>query len=136
MTDPHPNVALLSQLDLSDLAGAADLFAEGFVWHFFNPMLPGIEGDYVGLNGLRTFFERIGGTTNGTFKINPVSATPIGDELVVVHVKDSMTLDDTPVLIDAVVVWRFVNAKIAEAWDIPAVHTLATPAAGDTKETA
>ena len=25
--------------------------------------------------------------------------------------------------IDAVVVWRIVGGKIAEAWDIPAVHT-------------
>ena len=131
MTDAHPNVLLLSQLDLRDLSATADLFADGFVWHDVNPMLPGLEGDYVGLNGLRRFFEIIGGTTSGTFKITPVSAAPIGDELVVVHVQNSMTRDNQPLLIDAVVVWRFVNGKIAEAWDIPAVHPTATPNAHD-----
>lgn len=39
-------MALLKRLDLGNL-----------VWHFFNPRLPDVEGDYTGLSGLRTFFE-------------------------------------------------------------------------------
>ena len=46
------------------------------------------------------------------------------NELVVVHVKDTMVLEGSPIEIDAVVVWRMVDGRIAEAWDIPAVHTL------------
>ena len=30
-------------------------------------------------------------------------------------------------MIDAIVVWRVVEGRLAEAWDIPAVYTLATP---------
>jgi hypothetical protein len=49
MIEEHPNISLLKRLDFANLAGAADLFAEDFVWHFFNPRLPDVEGDYFGL---------------------------------------------------------------------------------------
>ena len=123
MAETHPNVALLSRFDPANLAGMAEVLAEDFVWHFVNPQLTDIQGDYVGLTGLQDFFERIQNFSGGTFKINPVSITTCGDELVVVHVKDTMVLEGTPMEIDAVVVWRIVDGKIAEAWDIPAVHT-------------
>ena len=42
MTDEHPNLALLKRLDFNNLAGAAGLFAEEFVWHYFNPRLPDV----------------------------------------------------------------------------------------------
>ena len=123
MTDTHPNVALLSRFNPADLTGIADVLSEDFVWHFINPKLPEHQGDYVGLAGLQDFFERTQDFSGGTFKINPVSITPVGDELVVVHVKDTMVFEGTPMEIDAVVVWRIVDGKFAEAWDIPAVHT-------------
>jgi predicted SnoaL-like aldol condensation-catalyzing enzyme len=69
------------------------------------------------------FFEKIAGQTKGTFRVTPLSITPMGDELVVTHVKDNMTLNGQQIDIDAVVVWRIVNGKIKEAWDIPAVYT-------------
>lgn len=69
------------------------------------------------------FFKRIGGETGGTFRINPISITPIGDEFVVVHVKDRMTLHGKPMEVDAIVLWNLVGNKVAEAWDIPALHT-------------
>jgi len=122
MTETHPNVALLSRYDPANLAGIADVLSEDFVWHFFNPCLPEHQGDYVGLTGLQDFFETIRNFSGGTFKVNPVSITTVGDELVVVHVKDTMVLESAPVEIDAVVVWRIVDGKIVEAWDIPAVH--------------
>jgi len=90
--DKHPNVALREQLDVRDVAAAVEVFAEDVVWHFFNPRLPEIQGDYVGLAGIRTFFEKIGGATAGTFRIEPVSLTPVGDELVVAHSRNSLTL--------------------------------------------
>ena len=97
MTDTHPNVALLSRIDHANLAGMADIVSEDFVWHFFNPSLPEHQGDDVGLAGLQEFFEKIQNISGGTFKINPVSITPVGDELVVVHVKDTMVLEGTPI---------------------------------------
>ena len=122
MTETHPNVALLSRFDPTNIAGTADILAENFVWHFFNPRLPDLQGDYVGRTGLQDFFEKMGNLTEGSFKVNPVSITTVGDELVVVHVKDTMVLEGNPIEIDAVVVWRMVDGTIAEAWDIPAVH--------------
>ena len=125
MAAEHPNIALLKRLDLRNLDAAADLFAESFVWHYFNPKLPELEGDYAGLDGLQSFFEAIGAHTGGTFKVNPVSATACGDELVVVHVKNEMTVQHREIAIDAVVVWRIVSGRIAEAWDIPSVYAMA-----------
>ena len=123
MTDIHPNVALLSRFNPADLAGIADVLSDDFVWHFVNPKLPEHQGDYVGLTGLQDFFKRTQDFSGGTFKIKPVSITAIGDELVVVHVKDTMVFEGAAMEIDAVVVWRIVDGKLAEAWDIPAVHT-------------
>ena len=104
------------------MAGSADVFAEDVVFHFFNPRLPEIQGDYVGLTGIRTLFEKIASVSKGTFKVNPISATPAGDELVVVHSKNTITLEGEKIETDVVVVWRFVDGRIAEVWDIPSVH--------------
>ena len=123
MTDPHPNIELLMKLDLRDLDASAALFSDDFVWHFFNPKLPGIEGDYAGVDGLKAFFKALAGKTEGSFKVEPVSVTPVGNELLVVHVRDTMNLDDTSVVTDAVVVWRIVDGHFTEAWDIPAVFS-------------
>lgn len=119
----HPNVFLLEQLDPANVEKAADILSENFVWHFFNPAIPQIEGDYVGLEGLQQFFEILSVMTEGTFQVEPISITPVGDELVIAHVKDRMTLNDRPVELDAVVVWRVVDGLLAEAWDIPSVYS-------------
>ena len=60
MIQEHPNVVLMRQLDPSNLASSEDLFADDVVWHYFNPNLPDLQGDYVGLDGIRSFFEAIG----------------------------------------------------------------------------
>lgn len=127
MTDPHPNTQLLMKLNLRDLEGSAALFSDDFVWHFFNPKLPDVEGDYVGVDGLKAFFGAMAEKTEGSFSAQPVSVTPVGNELLVVHVRDTMDLEGTSLAIDAVVVWRIEDGKIAEAWDIPAVFTAPTP---------
>ena len=84
MTDTQPNVALLSRFDPANVAGTADVLSEDFVWHFFNPRLTDIQGDHVGRDGLQDFFQKMHERTDGTFKVNPVSITAVGDELVVV----------------------------------------------------
>ena len=120
MADEHPNITLLQRIDLRDLASAKDVIAEDFVWHYFNPRLPEMEGDYVGLEGLASFFEKIRSKAGGAFGVEPVSITAAGDALVVTHSRNSMTLDGRDLVFDAVVVWRFADGRIAEAWDIPA----------------
>ncbi|WP_370399737.1 nuclear transport factor 2 family protein [Sulfitobacter sp. JB4-11] len=119
----HPNIVLLNKLNLRDLDASADLFADDFVWHYFNRKLPDIEGDYVGIEGLKEFFTLIGGRTKGSFNVEPMSATPVGDELIVVHVRDTMEIDARPIAIDVVVVWRVAEGRFVEAWDIPSVFT-------------
>ena len=61
--------------------------------------------------------------TDGTFKVKPLYITPFGDEFVVTHVRDTMAFNGKRMEIDAIVVWRMVDGKIKEAWDIPAVNT-------------
>lgn len=117
----HPNIYVLQKFNPRNIAESADVLAEDVVWHFFNPLLPDIQGDYVGLTGLQTFFEKIGGITDGTFKINPISANAIGDELVVLHTKNTMILNDQQIETNVVVVWRVVDGRITEVWDIPSV---------------
>ena len=124
MADEHANVSLLKRLDLSNLAAAADLFAQDVVFHYFNPRLPDIQGDYVGLTGIHTFFEKIGVLTGDTFRVEPISITAVGDELVVTQTKNKMTVQGQPIATDVVVVWRFVDGRIAEVWDIPSVHSV------------
>ena len=125
MTTEHPNLAVLSKLDIRDLNTSAKLFSDDFVWHYFNPKLPDIQGDYIGIDGLKRFFAILAKKTIGTFKVEPISATPIGEELIVVHTRNTMELEESSIAVDVVVVWRIVNNKITEGWDIPSAFTLA-----------
>jgi len=122
MTDEHPNIALLKQLDFRHLDRATELFAEDFVWHFFNPGLPDVEGDYFGLSGLQTFLGKMVTLTEGTFDVEPISVTAVGDELLVMHNKNRMMVQGRSVETDVVVVWRIVGGRFTEVWDIPSVY--------------
>lgn len=124
MTREHPNIEVLKKLDLSDMKVSAKVLSEDFVWHYFNTELPEMHGDYVGIDGFADFFKKMASNTGDTFKVNVISTIPIGDEMVVTHVKDRMFLNDRHMEIDAVVVWRIVSGKIKEAWDIPAIHSV------------
>lgn len=125
MTEEHANLVLLSKLNIRDLDASAALFSDDFVWHYFNPKLPDVEGDYTGVDGLKKFFAIIAGKTGGTFKVEPISAMHFGEELVVVHARDTMEFDDNSIALDVAVIWRIVEGKFAEAWDIPSAFTLA-----------
>jgi uncharacterized protein len=130
MAEEHDNVSLLKQLDLENMAAGATLFAQDAVWHFFNPLLPDVQGDYVGLTGVRTFFEKIRVLADDTFQVEPISITTVGDELVIMHTKNRMILQGQSIVTDVVVVWRIVDGNIAEVWDIPSVHTASTRSQG------
>lgn len=123
MNQEHPNIAVLKSFDPTNIAVAAEVLTEDSVFHYFNPKLAHLQGDYVGLDGFQEFFDKIAGLSKGSFKANPVSATPVGDELVVVQSKNTMDLGDHPMEIDVVIVFRIVDGKIKEVWDIPSVYT-------------
>jgi ketosteroid isomerase-like protein len=122
MKQDHPNLNVLKKLDIANIAASAEVIAENFVWHYFNPELPQLQGDYAGIEGVAGFFKKLAENTAGTFKVQLISAEAMGDELVVTHVKDIMTLKGRQMEVDAVVVWSIVDGKIREAWDIPAVR--------------
>ena len=124
MKKEHPNIAVMKKINPANIAASAEVIAQDAVWHYINPELPEVQGDYVGPKGIQAFFETIGKRMKGTFKVNPVSLTPIGDEFVVVHVIDKMVMEDRPMELDAVVVWRIVDGKVKEVWDIPAINTV------------
>jgi ketosteroid isomerase-like protein len=119
----HPNVALFGRLNLRDLQGCTDLFAEDFVWHYVNPLLPDVHGDYVGVSGLQRFFDKIRARTKETFIPRTVSVATFGDELVVLHNKNRLTIDGKAIETDVALVWRVVDGRFAEVWDILSVHT-------------
>jgi len=123
MQNDHPNLAVLKRFNPANVEAAAEVISKDAVWHYFNPLLPDMEGEYVGPEGFSEFFSKMAGKTEGSFKVTPLSIIPFGDELVVTHVKDTMILEGEQLEIDAVVVWRIVDGKIREAWDIPAINT-------------
>lgn len=126
MTKEHPNISVLRKFDPANVAGTADVFAEDIVFHFFNPLLPDLHGDYVGRAGVKAFFEKLRELTGNAFKVNLISITPMGDELVVVHRKQEVMMGNRQIESDVVVVWRIVDGRIAEVWDIPSIHTAHT----------
>ena len=126
MFDEHPNISVLKRFNPADIAASLEVFSKDVVFHYFNSALPDMQGDYKGRDGLLSFFAKLAEKTDASFSVNPISATPIGDEFVVSHVKNTMTFPDREIEVDAVVVWRIVEGLIKEAWDIPAIHTAKT----------
>lgn len=119
----HPNLKIVEQLDPANLAGATDILHPEVIFHYFNPELPDLQGDYVGPQGMGEFFQRLHGMTAGTFRVEPQSATPVGDELVVVTTINSLTLNGESMRFHVVLVWRIVEGRITEIWDVPSIYT-------------
>jgi len=46
-----------------------------------------------------------------------MSATPVGDKLVVMHSRHMLTCEGRCVSVDDVVVWRIVDGRVVEIWD-------------------
>lgn len=123
MIKEHPNISILKKFNPANPNTLTEVLADDFVWHYINPELPDLEGDYLGLRGLTNFFQKIADRTSGSFKVDPIAITPMGDDLVITYVKDTMFLEGKPMKIDAIVVWCIIDGQIKEAWDIPIVHT-------------
>ncbi len=122
----HPNMSVLEKLNLQDIDACGDIFLNNFVWHYFNPRLPELDGDHIGIDGLKSFFAKLNEKSKSSFQQKPIDARPVGDELVITQVCNRMDLEGNTIEVDAVVIWRIVGGKIAEAWDIPAVNTVRT----------
>jgi len=99
-------------------------FADDFVFHFFNPQLPDLAGDYHGFDGIADLFTRLGELSETGFRNVPHSLTPYGDELLVAFATNTVSFNGTMIDVDAVVVWRVFGGQIHEAWDIPAINTV------------
>jgi len=122
MTDSiNSNILLLEKLDIRNLDACADLIADNFVWHYFNPKLPQLQGDYNGLEELKGFFAKLAEMSGDSFNVSVIDARAVGDELAVVQTCNHINIGGNTIEFDVVVVWRFVEGKIAEAWDIPSV---------------
>ncbi len=123
MIKEHPNIEVLKRFDPNNAAATTEVIAEDAVFHFINPKLPQLQGDYVGPEGFVDFFRKMAELSKGTFKVSPVSGTMMGDEMAVTHVVDTMEIRGHEMEVDAVVVWRILDGKIREAWDIPALNS-------------
>jgi predicted SnoaL-like aldol condensation-catalyzing enzyme len=123
MQSEHPNIDLISSIDTTDIVSNSDAFHPGVIWHFFNPQAPDLAGSYEGIAGIQAFFRNVRGFGGGHFSIHPKGAWAVGDELVVVQSRNRLGDGASAIEFDVVVVWRVVDGKIAEIWDIPAVET-------------
>ncbi len=99
-------------------------FADDFVFHFFNRQLPDLNGDHHGIDGIAEFFGRLGSLSPTGFRQQRHWLRACGDELIVTFVTNTVGFGGTEIDVDAVVVWRVVDGRIREAWDIPAVNTV------------
>lgn len=120
----NSNLSLLEKVDIRNLDACAELFSDDFVWHYFNPKLPELEGDYRGVQELKDFFAKLFQMSKGGFNVNVVDARCVGDELVVTQTCNRISFEGNTIEFDVVVVWRIVEGKIREAWDIPSVFNV------------
>ena len=68
MTDSiNSNISLLQKIDIRNLDSCADIFADNFVFHYYNPKLTELEGDYRGLEELKSFFYTFSSSTSINF---------------------------------------------------------------------
>jgi uncharacterized protein len=127
MPNEHPNVSLVRRmgelLSAGDPSGTQDYLANDFVWHYINPRLPDVDGNYTGRSGLESLFAKIRSLSANTFKVEPISAMPLGDEFVVAYAKVTLVIKDIPIETNAVTIWRIHENRIREVWDIPAIYS-------------
>ncbi|MFS4467551.1 hypothetical protein [Maribacter sp. 2210JD10-5] len=123
----HPNIKLLEEVNLKEKLSINKKFSPRVIWRFFNPMIPDIAGDYEGINGVIKLFEVLDIITRGSFEYIPVRTITVGNELVMMHVKNRMNTYANQIEIDTILVWRIVNKKIVEVWNIPSVYNDQNP---------
>jgi len=126
LTTINKNLILLQRLEKllpHHLEDAQAIIATNFVWHYSNPTLPEITGNYMGLSGLQAFFQKLNLLTQDTFSVKTQQVISVGEDLVVVHISSNMMFSGQSVELDAVIVWQIVGGRITEAWDVPSIFT-------------
>ena len=122
------NMDVVAQIGASIRDGFADsdseLFADGAVFHFFNAQLPHLAGDHTGFDSIRRLFKRLNEESETGFVSQPHSLSAYGDELVVASATHTLTFGGSTLEVDAVVVWRVLDGRVHEVWDIPAINTV------------
>jgi uncharacterized protein len=102
----HQNLALVRRVGTAiqtrNIRDAAAALAENVAWDYFNPRLPELAGDHVGLRGISAFFDKLARDTACTFTVESVSASEIRDELVVTQARIKLTLQGRAIVTDAV----------------------------------
>ena len=130
MNSPEENVAFFQNLPSPtspDIERVRNHFSGDFKWRYFNEGLPELNKTYHGFDGWMQFFSDLAEMTGGTFNVKVHEVHAIGTELVAVHAMPSMSLDGMDLETDAAVIWRIVDGKVAEAWDIPGLHSAIRP---------
>ena len=121
----HPNLNVLKKLNIQNLDSSKDIIADNFIWHYFNPRLPALHGDYHGIEGFKEFFKKLHIISNGSFQAKTISRTLVGDELVIIQTCNRLALEEfggNTIETKVVVVWRIVDGKITEGFDIPSIY--------------
>jgi ketosteroid isomerase-like protein len=113
----HPNVEAVRRgyelFNKGDLEGLADLFAEDVVWHV--PGRSPIAGDYQGRDATFAYFGQLDELTGSTYQAELHVA--VGNEEHVVSIdQSSATRGDRSYEANELVVFRFRNGRVVEAW--------------------
>ena len=117
----HPNIAAVERFDPSAPAKSISAMAEDVVWRYFNPHLPELHGEYRGRDGVLAFFSALQTLTAGGFRATPLDAFTVGDDLVVTRTRNHVPIGDGMTDVDVILVWRIVDGRISEVWDIPSL---------------
>jgi ketosteroid isomerase-like protein len=73
----HENIVIVRRIGAAIQSGtinaAKDALHRDVVWHYFNPRLPEVAGDYRGASGIERFFALLATKSKGTFSVEPSS---------------------------------------------------------------
>ena len=123
-TSDQSNVHLVEQAYASLASGDVQAFFGSFDrelrFHFMRA-IPAITGTHERLRGwISGMITPLLTVTNGTFSPRPCWLRPAGDEMVLGHFDVRFEFDGRQHEVDAVLVFRVAEGRIAEVWDIAA----------------
>jgi hypothetical protein len=98
------------------------VIADDFVWHYVNPQLPDLTGDYAGIMGLKSLFENLQTISGRTFSSASLETLAVGHEFVTERLQLVLSLGDVQIETDSIVVMKVAGGQVHEGWDIPSVR--------------
>ena len=115
-------VRRFSQLLDSDFEDETSVIADDFVWHYVNPQLPDLTGDYQGITGLRKLFKAVQTISGSTFSSTPLETLAVGREFVTERLQLVLSVGDVQIQTDSIVVLKVGAGQVQEGWDIPSAR--------------